>query len=166
MLRRLETGIGIAAAFFLFLLMLVTLVDVTGRDLLNSPLYGATEITELLLAATSFLLYPIIAYREQHIAIDLIDSISGPVMRLLQKIVSSLIGAGLFGIIAWRMWILAGRALSYGDATASLRFPTAPVYFGMCLLSAVTALAFLSLLPKAVRHFNDRSLDIKSRELI
>lgn len=161
-----STCIGIAAAVLLFLLMTVTLIDVVGRGLFNAPLYGATEITELLLAGMSFLLYPIIAQREQHIVVDLIDSVSGPVLRVLQKLLSSLLGAFLFGVIAWRMWALGDRAVGYGDATASLRIPTAPLYYGMALLSVVTALVFIGLAIHALTQVRNGAAHAEKKELI
>ncbi len=159
MFAKIEKIVGIAAASLLFLLMMVTLVDVTGRSLLNSPLFGATELTELLLVSMTFLIYPIIAIRQKHIVIDLIDGITGPVLRMLQTMLTAMIGAGIFGIMAWRLWILADRAMSYGDATASLRFPTGPVYYGMAVFAAITAIAFLGLIPRALKYLKDpRSL--------
>jgi len=151
MRTRIEKLVGIAAATALFLLMAVTLVDVLGRDLLNKPLLGATELTEVLLVTITFLLYPVVAWREQHIVVDLIDGISGRRLRAFQRIATALIGCGLFALVAWRMWILGRRSLEYNDVTPSLNLPTGPILLGIAVMSAVTALAFLALIPGALR---------------
>ncbi len=45
--RRVDAVLGIAASLILFLMMLLTFVDVVARYLFNFPLRGGFEITEL-----------------------------------------------------------------------------------------------------------------------
>jgi len=135
--RALE-GAGVAA---LFILMVVVFVDVLGRNLLNRPLPWGTELLEVVLAVLIFALYPVLALCSSHITVDLV-----PVPRVLQvsqRALSGLVGAMLFGVIAFCTARQAVRSASYGDATALLQIPTAWVLWGMCVLSVATALGFV-----------------------
>lgn len=135
--RALE-GVGTAA---LFILMVVVFVDVVGRNLFNRPLPWGTELLEVVLAVLIFALYPVLALRSSHITVDLV-----PLPRALQvpqRVLSGLVGAALFGVIAFCTARQAIRSASYGDASALLHIPTAWVLWGMSVLAVVTALAFL-----------------------
>lgn len=135
--RALE-GVGVAA---LFILMVVVFVDVVGRNLLNRPLPWGTELLEVVLAVLIFALYPVLALGSSHITVDLV-----PVPRALrfpQRVLSGLVGAVLFGVIAFCTARQAIRSASYGDASALLQIPTAWVLWGMCAMSVATALGFV-----------------------
>lgn len=151
MRNRIESIVSGVAATLLFLLMFVTLVDVLGRYLFNSPLLGATELTEVFLVSITFLLYPVVALHEKHIVVDLIDHWSNPVLRAFQAVVTALIGALLFGIVAWRLWILGWRSVEYRDITPGLGLHIGWVFLFVAILSGVTALVYLYMLSRVGR---------------
>ncbi len=133
----LET-VGAAA---LFVLMVVVFVDVVGRNMFNRPLPWGTELLEVVLAVLIFALYPVLALRSAHITVDLVPIPPG--LRLPQRVLAGLVGAVLFGVIAFCTARQAIRSAGYGDASALLQIPTAWVLWGMCALSVVTTLGFL-----------------------
>lgn len=138
---RIERWLGVAGAFCLLLLMIIVTVDVVARNALNRPLYGGTELLEMLLAAMIFLLYPLLALRSGHITVDLVPVPRA--LRAVQRVLSRLIGAVVFALIAWCMARQALRAEDYGEATALLGVPLFYVLGGMAVLAGVTALAFV-----------------------
>ncbi len=142
MLKCIENVTTVVAGVLLFLTCLLTFGDVVGRNILNRPLPGATELTELALVGMTFLIYPQIAFRQQHITIDLFDFLMGTTARRLQQCLSGIIGMLVFAGIGQRLWVLAGRSVQYGDVTAYLRIPIAPAYYFMSALSCLTAAAF------------------------
>ncbi|MGE0097190.1 MAG: TRAP transporter small permease [Hydrogenophaga sp.] len=138
-------GAGVVA---LFILMVVVFVDVVGRNLFNRPLPWGTELLEVVLAVLIFALYPVLALRSSHITVDLI-----PLPRALrapQRALAGLVGATLFGVIAFCTARQAIRSAGYGDASPLLQIPTAYVLWGMCALSVVSAFAFLAAVPRKV----------------
>jgi len=125
----------------LFVLMVIVLVDVVGRNLFNRPLLWGTELLEIALGVMIFTLYPVLAIRSSHISVDLI-----PVPRALQaaqRALVAFVGASLFGVIAFATARQAIRSAGYGDTSALLEIPTAYVLWGMCTSSVVSGLAFL-----------------------
>ncbi|MFP1646504.1 TRAP transporter small permease [Pontitalea aquivivens] len=118
----------------------LTLADVTGRNLFNQPVPGATELTEIAVVAITFLLYPRVAWANTHISVDLLDNVLGRMVRHGLEVLAAVLAAGVFGVLAWRLWVLAGRVADYGDITPYLRLPLAPVYYGMAICTGVAAI--------------------------
>jgi len=148
MFKFIERILVICAAFALFVLMCITLVDVVGRTVFHSPLPGATELTEINLAFLTFLAYPVIAYRQQHIAVDILDPILSSRLKRCLMWVSVLIGIGIFVIIAWRLWLTGLRSIAEGDQTGTLGLPLGYVFCWMAVMSALTVFMLLGA-PKA-----------------
>ena len=153
-LRILSTVAGSLAALALLGMALLTLFDVVGRNFLRSPVPGATELTEIGLVAVTFLLYPLVAYRQAHISVDLFDDFMGPRARRLLTALASLMGAAVFGIFAWQLWKQGDRLMNYGDVTSYLRLPLGPLLYFMAIASAATVIAFLTVTVKVAmgRH--------------
>ncbi|RZL87753.1 MAG: TRAP transporter small permease [Variovorax sp.] len=143
MYRRIERAAVNLAAVLLFCLMLLTFVDVAGRNLFNRPLTGASELTEILLALVIFLMLPQVARRNEHIVIDLIDQICSPTVRRVLDVFACVLAFIMFSLIAWQSWILANRAIGYGDSTAALGIPVGPILYGLAVMAGIVAVASL-----------------------
>ena len=66
------------AAVFLLAMVLVNVVDVGLRGLFNIPVFGSFDMVELCMAFVAFLVIPETFLRNEHITIDLIDSVLPP----------------------------------------------------------------------------------------
>ena len=69
----LQRALGVTSAVVLFLMMMITAVDVAGRYLFNRPIAGGFELTEILLAALIYCGLPLVSARREHIVIDTFD---------------------------------------------------------------------------------------------
>lgn len=144
----LRLALAAVAAALLIALMGVTVVDVVGRDLLSRPLPGATEITELLLAAVIFTGLPAVCLDDGHVTVDLLTARLGARWAALRLLAARLLTAGALGVIAWRLAVQGGRLAGYGEVSVYLRLPVAPVAYaaaGLCALAAATTLALIAL---------------------
>lgn len=141
LLARFERLLEILGTANLLLMTLIVCVDVIGRDLFERPLPWGTELLEVVLAAMIFALYPVISLRENHITVDLIAV--RPALRRVQRMLSALIGAALYLLIAVCTGRQAIRSAEYGDASPLLGIPTALVLAGMTVMATVTAVCFL-----------------------
>jgi len=144
-MRHMERLLSALAGTALIGLMLVVLVDVIGRNVFNRPLAAGTELTELLLAAMSFLAFPLLAWRQRDITVDLFDFLAGERLRRLQWMLAGLVGAAVYGLLGRQALVFAGRAAGSGESTAQLHFPLAWAWWGMAGLSALAALACLGI---------------------
>lgn len=138
---RLQRLLELVGAASLVVLMVVVFVDVVGRNLLNRPLPWGTELLEVVLGLMIFALYPLLALRSTHITVDLVP-IPAPLQRP-QRLLAALVGAVLFGVIAYCTGRQAIRSAGYGDASAILQIPTSWVLWGMCALSVATVGTFI-----------------------
>lgn len=139
----LDRTTGVTAALILLFVMVLTCVDVVGRNLLHHPVMGAVELTEISLFLVIFLMLPQVTLRNRHIVTTFLDDRLGPAARLVQRLVAVVLGVGLYGITGWQIWVLAGRAIRYQDTTAALLLPMAPILYVMSVLSILNAFACL-----------------------
>ena len=148
----------------MIILMVLTFVDVVGRNLFHWPLVGSNELTEYSLAIVTFLAYPVIAWKRQHIVVDLFDPVSPSWLIHAQKIAGDLLGAALFAILAYRLWLQALRLKGYGDVTPQLSIPVYYAYFFMSVMAGVTTLTFI--LSAAARRKSDHETKNLSDEVV
>jgi TRAP-type C4-dicarboxylate transport system permease small subunit len=142
----LERVLGVIAAAVLFAMMMLTAADVVGRYILNRPVPGAFEMTEMMLAALIYCGLPLVSQRREHIVIDTFDYLmSRGVKRGLDMAAEVLCSATLFGL-AWLVFGRAARVASYGDTTNVLKLPLAPVAYLMASMLLVGAIIHLWLI--------------------
>jgi TRAP-type C4-dicarboxylate transport system permease small subunit len=154
-LKRLLTALcGTMAAVALFAIMVLTLVDVTGRKLISASVPGSLEMTELLMVVVIFSALPLVSLRGEHIVFDTLDAVLPRVVLRAQQALVDLICVLALGGLAWLMWVKAGNMASYGDVTSQLRLPLAPFVRAMSVLCGLTAFvhALLALQPVAHHH--------------
>ncbi|MET3998503.1 TRAP transporter small permease [Marinobacterium sp. MBR-109] len=131
------------AAIVMFMMMLVTLIDVLGRYLFSSPLNGAYELTELMLAAVIFLGLPLITAEGGHIAVDLLDSFFGSWGQRIQNGLIEVINVLAFGTFTWVLWEHALKVQRYADTTAVLQIPLSWLAFMMAITTGLATLALI-----------------------
>lgn len=143
---------GLIAALALFAIMVLTLVDVSGRKLFSSSVPGSLEVTELLLVAVIFAGLPLVSLKGEHVVFDSLDALWPAALRRVQQALVDLLCAALLLGVAWVMWDKAAQMAEYGDTTAQLLLPLGPFVRGMGVLCAVTAVVHLLLIVQPTRH--------------
>lgn len=133
---------GVAGAT-LFGMMLLTTADVTGRFIFNSPILGAVELTQLMLAAVIFLSLPVVCWREEHVSVDLLDAVFPARWIWVRQVVVNLIVTLALWVMAGRVWALGVRAFDWGDVTEFLRIPVGYLIYLMAIMLALSALLTL-----------------------
>lgn len=141
--RALRWSSGLMAAMALFSIMLLTLVDVTGRKFFNHSVPGGLEVTEILMVVVIFGALPLVSWRGEHVVFDSLDAFIPTGLRRIQQRVVHLFCAIAFAWMARLMLLRADRFLDYGDITVHLQLPMAPVAWMMALFLFVTALVHL-----------------------
>lgn len=144
--RLLRWSSGLAASIALFSIMWLTLVDVIGRKFFNHSIPGGLEITEMLMVVVIFGALPLVSWRNQHVVFDSLDHLIPAALQVLQRHAVNLICAATFALLSWVLVLRARRFLEYGDTTAYLLWPIAPVAYLMAACLGVTALIHLALI--------------------
>jgi TRAP-type transport system small permease protein len=141
--RRFDAALGVSASVILFVLMMVTFVDVVGRYIFNHPLRGAFEGTELMLLVLIFAGLPLVSHADEHVTMDFIDHMVGRRGRALIVRFSHFVCAAIFLGLAWLIWLKAGKISAYGDTTDVLRIAIGPFVYFMALMIALSGLIHL-----------------------
>ena len=141
--RRADAVLGIAASILLLLMMVLTFADVVARYLLNWPIRGGFEITELTLLVLIFAGLPLVSHADEHVTMDFIDRILPPRLRGAWIRVMHAGCAAIMFFLSWQVWIKATRIASYGDTTDVLRIAIGPFVYFMALMIALTGLVHL-----------------------
>ena len=143
---------GLLAAVALFAIMALTLVDVTGRKLLDHSVPGSLELTELLMVAVIFAGLPLVSLHGEHIVFDSLDRRLPAWLLRAQRALVDLGCACLLLGLAWVMWGKAGQMVEYGDVSSQLQIPLGPFVYAMAALIVVTAMVHLALVFAPVAH--------------
>lgn len=152
MRRHLRAICGLLAALALFAIMLLTLVDVSGRKLISHSVPGSLELTELLMVVVIFASLPLVSLRGEHVVFDSLDAFLPPWAQRLQQGLVDLLCMGLLLGLAWLMWVKAGQMAEYGDTTAQLKLPLGPFVYLMSGLCALAGLVHALLLLQPATH--------------
>lgn len=150
--RLLEWLCGTLAAVALFAIMILTLVDVSGRKALSASVPGSLEMTELLMVVVIFAGMPLVSLAGEHVVFDSLDPLLPKWLRRAQGLLIDAISALALLGLAWLMWTMATQMAGYGETTAQLKLPKAPFVYGMSVLCAVTAVVHGMLMLAPVGH--------------
>ena len=130
--------LGIAASALLMMMMVLTFADVVARYLINRPIRGGFEITELTLLVLIFAGLPLVSHADEHVTMDFIDRILPPRLRIpWVRLMHAIIAAIMF-FLGWQVWIKATRIASYGDTTEVLSITIGPFVYFMAMMIALT----------------------------
>lgn len=142
----LQRALGVTSAIVLFLMMLITAVDVGGRYLFNKPIAGGFELTEILLAALIYCGLPLVSARRDHIVIDTFDTLFSKRFKRGLDMVAEVICAVALAGVGFLIFLRAARVAEYGDTTSVLKLPIAPVVYLMGTMITIAALIHLFLI--------------------
>jgi TRAP-type C4-dicarboxylate transport system permease small subunit len=124
-------------------MMVLTFFDVVGRYLLNRPIRGAFEVTELGLLVLIFAGLPLVSHADEHVTMDFIDRILPGRLVLTWIRFIHAVSAAIMFFLAWQVWIKASRIAGYADTTDVLRIALSPFVYFMALMIGLTGLVHL-----------------------
>ena len=155
----LQRTLGFFAAAVLFLMMIVTAVDVVGRYFFNKPLAGGFEITEIGLALLIYCALPLVSARREHIVIDTFDVFMSPGVKTFLNRLSDVVCFIALSGVGYILFKRAVRVAEYGDTTHVLLLPLAPVVYTMSGMIVVAGLMHLVLI--FIPHTEQTAFDSK-----
>ncbi len=142
----LGTALGFTSALVLFLMMMVTTVDVIGRYIFNKPLNGGFELTEMMLAALIYCGLPLVSQHREHIVIDTFDTFMSPKVKRALDVIAEIVCSLTLGGIGYLIFRRAARVADYGDTTSVLKLPLAPVAYLMGTMILIACVIHLALI--------------------
>lgn len=142
--KRLQQLVEILLMTFLSGMVLLTFTDVIGRRLFNTPVFGAHDITEHLMAVIVFSGLPLLTANRAHLSIDLFDRwLLQPQWRIWHYLVNGLIAAVL-ALIAYEFAVSVQEANDMREVSQALGIPRSWMYTYLAITSGLAALAALT----------------------
>jgi tripartite ATP-independent transporter DctM subunit len=142
--------IGVAA---LSCMIIVTFVNVFLRYVFNRPIAGVEAITEVIMICAIFFAVAHTHNTKSHISVDLVSNKLTEKPRLALEFITTLLSAGLFGIVSWRT--LDYAIMLFSDNRLHDKFigiPSGP--FGVVIVIGCVSL-FLLLIRDLLAQIND-----------
>ena len=128
----------VIASFFMFSVTALTIIDVTGRYVFNSPIHGGVELIEFLLGLLIFSALPLVSVKRAHITVELFDNFMSESFKHYREIFVLIASAAMIGFITERMLSTGLDAYEADDISMHLDLPMAPILFALTALSAVS----------------------------
>jgi TRAP-type C4-dicarboxylate transport system permease small subunit len=130
------------AGGMILVMMVVTTIDVIGRDVFNTPLFGAFEMTEILMGLVIFAGMPGTTAMREHITVNLIETVVSARVRRLQTGIGDVLCAAVAGLMAWRIYWRGLNLIEAHETTMMLGIGRGYIAIAMAVLLAATALVF------------------------
>ena len=120
---------AIIAACMLFVLMLLTVAGVIMRKVMADPIIGMQEYSEASLVVVIFFFLTYSGWTGGQIAVDLISSVvKGTPLRLVCCL-TSVVSAGLMGVISWQVFKQGSEVGELGMSFNLTLMPHEPFYY-------------------------------------
>ena len=141
-------GVNVAATAWIFVMIMLVVLDVAGRVLLNRPLTGTPEIIKISIPAITFLQIGYVLMIEAHIRSGVILDRVSPRKQAVLNIVAAAMGIWVFALNFHAGWNLMNVAWAVGEyeGEGALRVPTAPVRTIIQFGSAVMVIQFIRII--------------------
>ena len=130
------------AGGMILVMMLVTTIDVIGRDIFNMPLFGAFEMTEILMGLVIFAGMPATTAAREHITVNLIENFVSTRVRFIQTALGDVLCTVVAGAMAWRICWRGLGLIEAHETTMMLGVGRGYVAIAMATLLAITTLVF------------------------
>ena len=142
-LSKLEDWFTYVASASIFLLMLLGIWQVVGRQVFKMPVPGYIDLVELSMATFAFLAVAYCQRLNGHVRMDLFVRLAHGRVRWLMEFITTLLPLFLVGVLIYYSWEHFMRAYLSGDSTIDMEYPVWP---SKLMVPMAFSLLFLRLL--------------------
>lgn len=153
-LTRAGKGFNLLACAAVVAMMLLSTADVVLR-LFGKPIPGTYELVGFLGAIVVSFALAFTSIEKGHIAVELLVEKLPQRAQLAIETFCNLVGALLFGVIAWQAVIYAVDIKKSGEVSPTLQMPSYPFIFGIAVGCALLCLLLCTEFIKSLRRTLD-----------
>ena len=139
-------------------LMGITVIDVILRYFFSSPIFGARDVSKLIMLTVVALSVAYSARTGGQVSIELFSDMMGPRIIRWTELFVRFIAMMMLIILAWRLWQSGLNASEFGEASLALQIPFRPFYFILSLGMLLYAIVLIAEIPLLLRG---RTINIK-----
>ena len=148
--RKMARWISIAAGLSLFIMMMVTVIDVTTR-FAGKPLLGFFEITSLLLVCLVFFALAQTQAVKSNVTVEVFVAKLPVRWQGLVDLITTLLCLGLSALMGYQTWLQSLDILANHQVTGTLFIPYYPFYLIVVLGFLLLTLVFILEIVCAIR---------------
>ncbi|ARO15653.1 hypothetical protein BVG79_02313 [Ketogulonicigenium robustum] len=126
----------------LLLIAALLLVDVVGRAI-GRPLFGAQEVTEMVMVVVIFGSVALLDHRGGQIRVDLFAGAMSPAVAALADRLAAFLALALWATLAWATIQAAQLSQMFGLKSNILGVPKAPFQYALAAFAAIGAVGAL-----------------------
>ena len=152
-LKWINEKLHVVAAFALFGLAILILVDVLARGAFSSPIAGTAEIVSNAIVAIAFLQLAHSIRCGGFLRVEMLDGVLPTTVRKALFMLACVLGAVLFAAVAYSSWdgmVEAWRIGEFDGVAGSLKVPTAPIRTVVVAASVLAAINFVVVLLRTI----------------
>ena len=142
-LGRISYALSRLGCLALFAMMCLTVYDVVGRYVFNSPTLGAFEMTEFLVLTMVFSFLGYAQSQKAHVTVDILVERFPKKARDLIDIFNYLVSLAVVAIVAWMGFEKALEAFHTGRKPLNLAIPNYPFVFFLSFGCAIFCIEFI-----------------------
>ena len=145
-IHKLTSALSWPAMASLFLMMVLTGCDVFGRYVLNHPIKGSIDISEVVMSVMVFWAIPYTTREKGHVRITIVTSWLSPRTQGILNSICVFVSAVVFALIAWQLGARAWADVvsPSGEMTQLIFIPIAPFIFVGAIGSLMSCLELLT----------------------
>lgn len=128
------SAIGLAG---LMVLALMTLFDGLARWLFNQPIEGVRDLAAVIVALAVSCCLPVGLMERSNISIRLAGHLMGERVGQWLDAMAAVVVTVVMAIFAAQFMVYAGKLARAGETTWILKIPTAPFWYGVCVIFAL-----------------------------
>lgn len=115
------------ASWFVFLMMMLAVVDVIGRYVFKSSIFGSQDLTQLMMVIVVFLGFGIEAEEDGNVRIEILYQHFPKKLKAVMNILAWLLGMAAYGMVSYRLYLRAMSVFARHNAsTMTLGISLAP----------------------------------------
>ncbi|WP_300465203.1 TRAP transporter small permease [Desulfobacula sp.] len=140
--------VGVAA---LFLMMIITTVDVIGAKLFLMPLFGALDVMAIAqLLAMSFAVSTALILG-RHVQVEFFVMLLPERAAAFVDCVVNFLGIFLFALIVWRLFVFGYELKVDGEVSSTARIPFYPFVYGAAFACIPVCLVYIYMFIDSIR---------------
>ena len=145
--KRITSPMMTFSCIVVFLIMILTVADVSGRFLLNMPVKGSMEIMEILMVLALFPVFVWIEHQDSHLRVDLLTGYMNPDWQAVMDVFGKMTSVVFMIVISWELWEQAIVKFHHAENTLIWHLPI--FLFYMFAAACLFLLAIFSVLTLA-----------------
>ena len=146
-------------------LMIVIVVDVTGRYVFNAPLYGSLDLTVVLLVLAVSCAIGYGGRTGAHVTADMVTTVIGPRFEWASAICIKTMATAITALWSWRLFVTGSTAGRLEESTQLLNIPFQPIYYALAIGIGLYCAVLLAELLVLIRTGTVPLLDDESRRM-